>query len=469
MTQPQAPVTLRHTTTALAAIVFVMTTVPAPHIAVDARVTPERWGGVAHFVRSLVEGLGHLGDGSERFSVVVADDAQRAWIEPHIGERQTLVDARVIPRAGAAPAGPSAPRGVRALLRDAVRGVGRRVFENGDPPDAPRAEVSDGLFESLRCDVLHLPTQRFVVCATPTVYNPHDLQHLHYPQFFSAAEIERREAVYRTGCQLARCVGVGSKWVFDDVVSSYAVDPRRVQVIPEGAPTQFAAAPDAAAQRAVREKLGLPESFILYPAVAWPHKNHIRLFEALRALRDGGLTIPLVCTGAPFAPFWPAVQSSLASLELGSQVQFLGFLPEHELTAVFGLARALVLPSLFEASSLPIFEAWRAGLAVASTNATALPEQVVDGALLFDPLDVASIADAVQRIWTDAELRTALIGRGAARLRAFDWRQTARGYRAVYRRIAGVRLTDEDRWLLSWTSMADAGSAPPPSVREHRA
>ena len=115
-----------------------------------------------------------------------------------------------------------------------------------------------------------------------------------------------------------------------------------------------------------------------------------------------------------------------------------------------------MFPSLYEASSLPIFEAWLDGLPVACSNATALPEQVRDAALLFDPTDVGAIADAIVRVTTNADLRRDLRTRGYERLKDFDLLRTAKAYRAVYRRAGGLPLSDEDRWLLEWDWMSGA-------------
>jgi glycosyltransferase involved in cell wall biosynthesis len=92
---------------------------------------------------------------------------------------------------------------------------------------------------------------------------------------------------------------------------------------------------------------------------------------------------------------------------------------------------------------------------VASSNATALPDQVLDAGLLFDPLDVPAMADAISRLATDADLRDDLREKGRRRVKDFDWDRTARAYRAVYRRAANCTLTDEDRWLLSWDWMRE--------------
>jgi glycosyltransferase involved in cell wall biosynthesis len=124
---------------------------------------------------------------------------------------------------------------------------------------------------------------------------------------------------------------------------------------------------------------------------------------------------------------------------------------------VYKSAQFLILPTLFEADSCPIHEAWSEGLPVASSNHTALPEQVGDAGLLFDAADVSAIADALERMASDARLRQELVQRGYRRVKDFDWLRTAKAYRAVYRRAAGVSLTEEDQWLLAWDWMKKPG------------
>lgn len=100
----------------------------------------------------------------------------------------------------------------------------------------------------------------------------------------------------------------------------------------------------------------------------------------------------------------------------------------------------LVMPSLFEAISLPIFDAWAAGVPVVCSNVTALPEQVQDAAVLFDPHSVEAMANAIAKVSTSEELRQRLRERGAQRVKDFHWERTAKAYRAVYRRAAHFPL-----------------------------
>lgn len=412
-------------------------------VAMDASVTPGATGGVATAVWSLVRALGRVTDGPEEYTIVVGSERQAEWLQPILGPNQKLVFR---------PGSRKHP-----LLRPFMPAI--RFVQNvlSPPRFWPEVPISDGFYEALGCEIVHFPTQRFTVCALPTVYNPHDLQHLHYPQFFSPSVLAWREAIYPAGCHFARTVIVNSQWIKDDLVRQYRIPPDKIQVIPEAAPIQAYPEPTAESLAHVQARYQLESGFGFYPSVAWPHKNHLRLFDALAHLRTQcGLRLQLVCVGGRHDGFWPAIADRLGALGLDAQVRFLGFVPPEDLRGLYRLAGFLVLPTLFEANSLPIFEAWAEGLPVACSNVTALPEQVRDAAVLFDPHDPIAIAEAMRALTVDSRLRGELRARGTQRLRGFNWDRTARAYRAVYRRAAGRTLGEEDHWLLQWDWMRES-------------
>jgi glycosyltransferase involved in cell wall biosynthesis len=437
-------------------------------IGIHIDVLPGVEGGTAQSTQGLISSLGRL-EGPEQFLLLAQTPQQAQWLNRHCGQNQKIVirnsSTNRLRKASVQGSGyqKNAVARIKSMFKPSVeklRGVMGRLT-----PQYPTVPLSDGFYESLGCDVLHFPTQPFILCALPTIYNPHDLQHVHYPQFWPVEEILRREIVYRAACRFAHTVVVGSEWIKQDVIRQYAVHADKVQVIPWASPTEQYPQIESSLIEQAKHRLGLPPTYAFYPAVTWPHKNHIRLFEALAELRDRrGLVVNLVCTGAKYESHWPKIEHKMRELNLVSQVRFLGFVSEADLRAVYRLAQFLVLPTLFEADSCPIHEAWSEGIPVASSNHTALPEQVGDAGLLFDANDVSGIADAVARMATDAGLREDLARRGNRRLKDFDWTRTAKAYRAVYRRAAGVALNEEDRWLLKWNWMRD-----PQRNRYHRA
>lgn len=432
------------------------------NIAISVQVMPGVSGGVVQALVGLIHFLGRL-DGPENYRIIVESYEMLEWIKQYCGPNQQIV---LRGRAAASNGnGNGNGNGHQLLdLRRAAKSVLRPVMpalrfmrsKLAGPPRAwPEVPVSDGFYESVG-DVIHFPTQAFTLCARPSIYNPHDLQHLHYPQFFTTATLTSRETIYPAACRLAHTVVVGSRWIKDDVVRQYNINPAKIQIIPWAAPTHAYPPISQEDLTRVAERYALESPFCVYPAVTWPHKNHIRLLEALALLRDQrGLRVNLACTGSRWDDHWPNVEARVRELRLENQVKFLGFVPDADLRAIYRLSQFLVLPTLFEADSCPIHEAWVEDVPVASSNSTALPEQVADAGLLFDATDVTSIADAVQQLATDAQLREDLKRRGRRRLKDFDWERTAKAFRAVYRRAASAHLSDEDRHLLSWNWMTD--------------
>jgi len=409
-------------------------------VAINCPFVPGRGlGGLETFAVGLVHALGRLDDDATEY-VVVGPPEDPAWMAPHLGPNQRIA-SQPMPRRG------------RTSWRARLLGPAERPAER-------RVPVSDGFLESLGCDVVHFPYQHFVICALPSVYNPHDLQYFYYPQYFTPSDLAWREQVDHYACRFAAAVTVSSRWVKRDIAEHFAVHHGKIHIIPDAPPTQAYAEPSADQVEDTRTRYGLQAPFAFYPAMTWEHKNHVRLLHALAHLRDrDGLAVRLICTGHQNR-FWPEIKAQIDALALGDQVRFLGMVPAADLRAIYRLAQFVVIPTLFEASSAPLLEAWHDGTPTACSTVTALPEQAGDAALLFDPLSVDAIADAVARLTTDAGLRDALRARGHARLQTFTWDRAAKAYRAAYRRSAGRALSDEDRALLAddWSRPDTAGA-----------
>jgi glycosyltransferase involved in cell wall biosynthesis len=105
---------------------------------------------------------------------------------------------------------------------------------------------------------------------------------------------------------------------------------------------------------------------------------------------------------------------------------------EDQIAPLYRGAEALIFPSLYEGFGFPPLEAMACGCPVAASDTGAAAEVCGDAALLFDPENVASIADAVSRISTDEPLRASLKKRGLSQAANFTWEQSARGHYAVY-------------------------------------
>jgi glycosyltransferase involved in cell wall biosynthesis len=407
-------------------------------VAINAQLLPGSAGGIETNLLGLLEALAALDGGRQ---VVIGPDGRADWLRPHLGPRQALLPWAVVPPSRLIapleerPVPPRLrPRGRSVLERGAavMRRLGVRVGE---------ATLSEVLSE-MGVDVVHCPYQRLLPTTLPMVFEPWDLQHRHHPEFFAPEEIRLRDALYVLGCRRAKLVITASRWTKQDLVRLLAVAPDKIAVIPRGPAVRGRSrlSPEAASRRLA--SLSLPERFVLYPAKTWPHKNHVRMFEALAHLRDRrGIVVPLVCTSAPVAGSSAIIQGRLEALGLDKQVLFIGYVSQDEMDALFSLAEFLVFPSLFEGLGLPVLEAMHFGLPVVASAVTCLPEIAGDAALYCDPLSVESIADAVERMWRSPAARDESRRRGRARVEAFSWVTAATQFAVCYRRAAGRALS----------------------------
>jgi glycosyltransferase involved in cell wall biosynthesis len=425
-------------------------------IAINAQVRIDSGvGGVAFVLAGLIKALSTL-DGDETY-IIIGTPENRGWLQQFLGSNQEFITK---PQ----PYPPEAYKNeslLRRLLKPVARPIIRRLRKELGYDSAnswPQVPLSDGFLESLGCDVVHFPFQEHTVCSLPSIYNPHDLQHLHYPRYFSRTEIAWRETIYPAGCHFAKTVVVASQWIKEDIVRQYAVDADKIQVIPWAPATEAYPSAGTEEVNAVREKYSLDTPFALFPAMTWEHKNHLRLIEAFqRARQEQDLKLQIICTGKRHEPQWSRIKQTLETMGLSNDVRFLGLLSENELGCIYRLSRFVIVPTLFEAASLPVFEAWHHETPVACSTVTSLPEQVADAALLFDPYSIDAMKQAIIALTNDPELRTDLAKKGRQRLKDFSWQRTALAYRAVYRRAAGISLSDEDQHLLSLDWMRNPG------------
>jgi glycosyltransferase involved in cell wall biosynthesis len=91
------------------------------------------------------------------------------------------------------------------------------------------------------------------------------------------------------------------------------------------------------------------------------------------------------------------------------------------------------MPSLFEAESLPVWEAFAAGIPVLCSDVTSMPDQIGNAGLLFNPFDASDLAEKIANIWNDNSLQIALVSRGALQLSRISWKETAKRYLTLYR------------------------------------
>ena len=172
--------------------------------------------------------------------------------------------------------------------------------------------------------------------------------------------------------------------------------------------------------------------FLLAVSSLGPSKNFAGLVRALTTL--GETRFDVVIAGGTN----PAVFSRHTD-PLPKSVKHLGYVSEGELKALYDGATGFVHPAFYEGFGLPPLEAMACGCPVVVSNAASLPEVCGDAALYCDPHSPQNMADKIQRLMSDGDLRERLRRKGLERAKEFSWNTCARETLAVLERVLRER------------------------------
>lgn len=282
---------------------------------------------------------------------------------------------------------------------------------------------------------------------TPYMMAIHDLQHRVQPEFPEVSrgrEWETREYTIRNGVRHGTRILVDSDTGKEDVLDFYGftgITEDRVEVLPF-VPSPLLHRPGEDEIRRVRARHGLPSGYLFYPAQFWPHKNHMRVVEAVHRLARRGVEVPVVFVGSHADPLmeetWRRAERLVRTYGLESQVLFLGYVPDEVISVLYADAVALLFPTFFGPTNIPVVEAWSYELPVITSDLRGIREHTGDAACLVDPRSVDSIAEGIERVTTDEELRARLVEAGRGRAASYGRAEFEARLHAILQRAEPV-------------------------------
>lgn len=286
------------------------------------------------------------------------------------------------------------------------------------------------------CDVWVFPSQDPLTyqAGVPAIGVIHDLMHRYesrFPEVSAGARRIYRDIHYHRLCEHSLGVLVDSELGAHHVHESYGTDPRKLHVLPYVAPAYMNNGRDP---EEVARRLGLPPRFVFYPAQFWAHKNHLGLVRATALLRDRHPDLTLVFAGGAKNAH-ASVVDAVQELGLEDRVRYLGYVADEDMPALYRRAVAMVMPTFFGPTNIPPLEGFHAGCPIAVSDIYGMREQCGDAALYFDPQSPASIAETLERLWTDEPLRDTLAAAGRHRSERWGQPQFNERLRAIVTRI----------------------------------
>lgn len=247
-----------------------------------------------------------------------------------------------------------------------------------------------------------------------------------------------RRMNYPHSVKVADAIIINSLSLRSEIDKHLDVDPRKLRLIYEAVDHDLFKPGDSGAARARIASHGITKPFVLFVSSLWPYKNCDGLLRAWALARAKLPDHQLAIVGPGRNEKYVAQLHDLAA-EVGitEDVVFVGGVPLEETVSFYRAADAFVYPSFNETFGLPILEAMACGCPVVTSDTTAMPETAGGAAVLCDPSDPASIADAI--VEATAEGRDRLRDAGLKRAGQFTWGATATSTLDVYREVAERR------------------------------
>ena len=252
----------------------------------------------------------------------------------------------------------------------------------------------------------------------PTVITVHDLSVFDVPWAHSAVRGFGERLLIRDAVRRADAIVAVSEFTAQRVEDRFG----RRATVTRLAPSPDMVRPPAEAIERFRDQWALPAAFVLYVGTVEPRKAIGPLAEACVAAR-----VPLVIAG-----------STARGVQVPTSARRLGYVPQEDLPTLVSAARVLAYSSYYEGFGLPPVEAMACGTAVVTSPVGSLPEVLGDAAVFVGPTDVAGLASAMTELFADDDRHADLVTKGACRVRAMSWEETARLTADVYRSLGVV-------------------------------
>lgn len=171
----------------------------------------------------------------------------------------------------------------------------------------------------------------------------------------------------------------------------------------------------------VLEEMGISGDYIVAIGSTETRKNHVGM---IKAFEMANLPIKLVIIGKA----GDANEKVVKAIENSSRkadIYLTGYKSQVDSAYIISKALFYITTTLFEGAGMATLEVMSTGKAAIASDLPPIREYCGEAFLPVDPKDVKSIADGINLLYTDINLRTKLEKEGVAQSLKFSWKENA--------------------------------------------
>jgi glycosyltransferase involved in cell wall biosynthesis len=262
-----------------------------------------------------------------------------------------------------------------------------------------------------------------LLCAAPMVVAIHDVSFAAHPEWFSWREGLRRRTLTRLAARRAVRVLTISEFSKREITEHLGISARKIEVAYPGASVPARASawegptPSAHGSR--------QQHVVLYVGSLFNRRHIPELIDGFARVARRRSDVRLEIVGDNRTMPAVDVEQLTSTTGIGGRLGIRAYLPEQELAAMYGHARAFVFLSEYEGFGLTPLEALAAGVPIAVLD-TPVAREVYGGAALYIPrADPVLVEAAIERILFDDVERTRILTAAPATLAKYSWTECA--------------------------------------------
>ena len=263
-----------------------------------------------------------------------------------------------------------------------------------------------------------------------TIVTIHDLIFERFPEQYPYIDrISYRKKV-QYACSIADKIVAISEQTKQDLIAFYKVDESKITVIYQSYDIIFDNAVDEKTDFYIKHKYNLPEKYILHVGSYNKRKNHIKLLEAYKLIKDQTNT-KLVFVGSGGSEE-QSIRQYIHKNGLLNNVILIQKANNLDLSYIYKNATILVYNSLFEGFGIPILEAFASHIPVITSTGSCFEEVGGEAAIYVEPFDEKSLAYKIIEIIDNKVMIDSLIEKGKLQLLKFQKNEIAKEYMNIY-------------------------------------
>jgi glycosyltransferase involved in cell wall biosynthesis len=295
-----------------------------------------------------------------------------------------------------------------------------------------------------KLDLLHCTSNTApLFLSVPLVLTLHDIIYLEKISFTEGTAYQKFGNIYRKWnvpiiSKKAKKILTVSDFENQRICSHFGFNKDLVQTVYNAAGTHFKKIANPQTLAETKAKYNLPDNYIFFLGNTDPKKNVRGVLKAISILRSSNLLPCKLLMLDINRQYLHDLANDIGDPTIVDEIVFTGYVPNKELPAIYSMATLFLYPSLRESFGIPLVEAMLCEVPIITSNTSSMPEIVSDAAVLCNPFEPQSIADAISMVLANKGKQQEMKDKGLKRGQMFSWELNAISTLEVYKSFVNL-------------------------------